>query len=454
MLLYLCLKAIARIALRIFFRRFNVRNPQQFLRQGPLILVANHPNTFMDPLVPASLLAQRAAFVANGSIFNRFSRPIFDYLHVIPVYRKQDKVAATLSPSELNKFTFQRCYDYLTNGGTLLIFPEGTSELERRLREIKTGAARIALGAEAEHDFGLGVKIVPVGINYTDPTRFRSDVFVNVGTPIEVADFKDLYHPGTFEAVEALTELIQKRLSELVIVTEDEAEDTVVRHVEQLYKNQLLEDFRETDTTQTAAHFDLIQQIVQAVRYFEKQRPTFFKPLQIKMANYLDNLKTLGLSDEVLGQSRRFSAQILRHIFVLIVGLPFFFYGFLNNYLPYILPSCFANKISSDRGYRAPIMMTLGIFIFPIFYGFQLYAVQYFGQNYALTALYALSLPIGGFFVLWYWPFTKRFKNAWQARRLFHKKPSLLGSLLAERQAIFGQLDTAKKEYLSVTGPK
>ncbi|TAF97448.1 MAG: hypothetical protein EAZ46_02410 [Runella sp.] len=63
-------------------------------------------------------------------------------------------------------------------------------------------------------------------------------------------------------------------------------------------------------------------------------------------------------------------------------------------------------------------------------------------------------MPIGGFFVLWYWPFTKRFKNAWQARRLFHKKPSLLGSLLAERQAIFGQLDTAKKEYLSVTGPK
>ena len=97
----------------------------------------------------------------------------------IPIYRRQDAdgtdPAAQVSPEELarpNEATFGRCYDYLGQGGTIMIFPEGTSVSERRLRPLKTGAARIALGAEARHDFKLGLHMLPVGINYFDPAAF------------------------------------------------------------------------------------------------------------------------------------------------------------------------------------------------------------------------------------------------------------------------------------------
>ena len=226
MLLYTLLKFILKVTLRIFFRRFQVDGLEKLRRtNGPLILAVNHPNTFMDPLIIATLVRQRVAFIANGSIFNRFTRPIFSYFHVIPVYRKKDTAHSTLSPAELNKRTFQRCYDYLETKGTIMIFPEGTSEIERRLREIKTGTARIALGAESEHEFNLGVQILPIGLNYSDPTHFRSEVFINVGTPIQVQDFKESYRPDSFEAVATLTDLIQQRLTETVIITEDAEEE-------------------------------------------------------------------------------------------------------------------------------------------------------------------------------------------------------------------------------------
>ncbi len=227
MLLYAFLKFILRVSLRIFFRQFQIEGGEKLRKaKGPLILAANHPNTFMDPLIVATLVRQRVAFIANGSIFNRFTRPIFKYFHVIPVYRKKDTSDVPLSPAELNKKTFQRCYDYLEANGTILIFPEGTSEIERRLREIKTGTARIALGAEADNEFQLGIQILPIGLNYSDPTHFRTEVFVNVGQPILLTDFKEKYNPDSFEAVETLTQLIEQRLAETVIVTEDDEEDT------------------------------------------------------------------------------------------------------------------------------------------------------------------------------------------------------------------------------------
>ncbi len=91
-----------------------------------------------------------------------------------------------------------------------MIFPEGTSVSERRLRPLKTGAARIALGAEARHGFQLGLQVVPVAINYFDPSTFRSDVLLNVAPPIVVADYAAAYAQDPDAAADQLTEAIRR----------------------------------------------------------------------------------------------------------------------------------------------------------------------------------------------------------------------------------------------------
>jgi 1-acyl-sn-glycerol-3-phosphate acyltransferase len=94
---------------------------------------------------------------------------------MIPIQRKHD----TNQKKYNNEQIFQKCFDHLAKGGTILIFPEGTSVHKRILNEIKTGTARIALGAEQANDFRLNLKIVTFGLNYSNPASFRSEVFVN-----------------------------------------------------------------------------------------------------------------------------------------------------------------------------------------------------------------------------------------------------------------------------------
>ena len=450
MLIYSFLKFIVKVSLRLFFRRFQVYGLEQLRKaKGPLILAVNHPNTFMDPLIVATLVRQRVAFIANGSIFSRFTRPIFKYMHVIPVYRKKDTSDVPLSPADLNKMTFQRCYDYLKTKGTLLIFPEGTSEIERRLRELKTGTARIALGAEYENNFQLGLRILPIGLNYSNPTRFRSDVFINIGQPIALTDFREKYNSQSFDTVEELTELIKQRLAETVIITEDEEEDTLVKQIELLYKNQLFEELA-LDSKAQKNEFDLVKQIITAVRYFEHHRPGLFRSLQIKMANYLNALKKLRLSDETLTQTQRLHRHAASTVISLAVGFPIYIFGLIINYIPYILPSKLARLISTDITYRAPLMMTLGMITFPLFYGLHIWGFQQIFHHAGLTLTYAISLPLSGFFVLWYWNRVTRLSYVWQAIRLFRHKPGLMQTLSGKRTEILQALNEAKELYLKL----
>lgn len=451
-MLYNFFKILITIALRIFFRKYQVQGREQLnAAKGPLIVVSNHPNTLIDPLIVATLMPQRVAFVANGSIFNAFTRPIFRYFNVIPVYRKKDmgNVDNPLSQTELNKATFKNCYEHLAKKGTILLFPEGTSELERRLRDIKTGTARIALGAEHENGFGLGVKILPVGLNYSDQTRFRSEVFINVGEPIALSDFKEKYNPESFETVEVLTDLIAQKLAELSIVTDDEEEDGLVKNIEILYKNQLFEELHLPES-EKKYEFSLVKEIVQAVRYFEKNQPDLFTKLQTSTNHYLSNIQKLGLSDEVFYRTSKQSiaTQFWQTVCILVVGLPIYLYGLVNNYLPYILPSKLVRLISTDITYRGSILLTTGIITFLGFYGLQIWAVHHFFGKPWLTFFYALSLPLSGYFVLWYWQYAEQFGYLKRTRRIFATNYDQIKTLLQERTTIFGMLERAKELYL------
>ena len=179
-----------RTTVRIFFRSIIIRNQESIPEKGPLLVLANHPSTFLDPIVIASLLDRKVFFLAKGELFkSKFAKWFFPKLRMIPVYRKQD------DPSQMskNQDTFKKCFEHLEKGGAILMFPEGISITERKLRPIKTGAARIVLGAEANNDFSLNSSIVTIGLNYANPHRFNRDLFINIDNPIHVADYKKEY---------------------------------------------------------------------------------------------------------------------------------------------------------------------------------------------------------------------------------------------------------------------
>ncbi|MFB9863588.1 lysophospholipid acyltransferase family protein [Rufibacter immobilis] len=449
-MLYFLLKSLFQIALRVFFRRFTVNNRHLLFSEGPLIVVSNHPNTLMDPVVTASLMKQNIYFLAKSSFFKPGIQGwLFHKLFMIPVYRREDVGDAG---SAQNDATFAKCYEFLGKGGTLMVFPEGNSFMQRRLRPLKTGTARIGLGAEAQHGFNLGLRIVPVGVNYSDPSRFRSDVFVNVGEPIYVKDFEAAYAQDPFQAAHALTDHLKERLEALVIHTETDEEDALARQVEAVYQDILVEEL-DLDKSETKERFLITKGILQSIKYFEAREPERVHHLRVQLQDYLQHLESVGLVPEAMqGIPRRRDVAwgTVQTILYLALGFPFYLFGVVHNYLPYYLPAKIARSLTKDIEFHAPMMMTIGMFTFPICYALIGWAVHaWLGLSGWALVGYLVALPVTGFFVLHYWHRIAVARRHWIFFSLFYRRSTVLQSLLTQRANLMQALEQARDEFMA-----
>ena len=134
----------------------------------------------------------------------------------IPVTRASDGATSG------NAAAFEACHRVLAGDGVIAIFPEGRASDEVRLLPVKTGAARIALGARG--DGAEGLHIVPVGLIYENKARARSRSYVRVGKPIDLdRDLPAVVSDGGVggalgrAAVDALTEEIRSRLAAVAL---------------------------------------------------------------------------------------------------------------------------------------------------------------------------------------------------------------------------------------------
>jgi glycerol-3-phosphate O-acyltransferase / dihydroxyacetone phosphate acyltransferase len=445
-MLYAVLKIIFKLSLRIFFRKIAVRNPHLVPASGPLLIAGNHPNTFMDPIAIAAIARQEVYFIAKSTIFKSpLHKWLLAKMNLVPIFRREDGQR----PAQSNDHTFRKCFELLQQGGTLLIFPEGNSFNERRLRPLKTGTARLALGAEALAGGKAGTSIVPVGLNYSDPTRFRSDLFINVGPPIVVADFVGQYQEDPYKAAQSLTDTLRQRLEELMVITSTAEEDELVRQVEAIYKNDLLQDLglsrRQKDK------FVLTKAIADSIRYFNQHDPNRVRTIQDQLQSYKENLDKLGLQDKFLRVRQTtpgLVADTLLTTFYLVFGFPVYLFGCLTNYIPYIIPSKIADKLVGEQEFRAPVMMTVGIFSFPAFYSLEIAAVYWWSGSWGWTVLVGTLLPVTGFFALQYfyrWINTRAFLRLLS---VFYRRQDLVQQVSQQRAALIKNLEEAKQVYI------
>lgn len=444
MALYLFFRILVRATLRIFYKEFFVLGREKIPTKGPLIMVANHPNTLMDPLIVASLLKQRAGFLGNGSLFrNKWLAALLTYFHVIPIYRKQD-----ILPGEVqdNQDSFRDSRIYLGKGGTLLIFPEGTSFSEKKLRELRTGAARIALSFESDMDFEGGLQLVPVSLNYSDPTRFRSRIRIEVADPIPVSQFKQQYLDEPAEAVRALTDAVKDGIAERLVIVEDKEQELVLNQISKLYLDRIAGTKPQT-TGLTALEAEL--GIAAHIRRIRSQLPTKFQELQLQINKWFEQLDALGLSDGLFRQrfsNRPFWGLWLIQFVSLLVSLPLFIFGLITNYLPYWFCGWIPPKMSDEIEYHAPIMMVIGMFLFPIWYAILSIAFCLIAPiSIWWTLALGLLLPISGAFGLYYATVFQRWRSVGKMIRISKLNPRLLSRMREQRTKLMAELEVARE---------
>ena len=215
---------LLRLILNIFFRRIeNVGS--ETVPAGPVIFAVNHPNGLIDPLFLLCFTPRPISFLAKAPLFRM---PLIGWfargLDSIPVYRTEDSFSTAR-----NRETFAAARALLVRGGAIAIFPEGTTHSEPRLKELKTGAARIALGCSAAAC--PDISIVPTAIFYTAKQSFRSDALVYFGAAIEVVPVPvDESGEPPRDAVDVLTARIESALAALTLQADSrEALDLIGR---------------------------------------------------------------------------------------------------------------------------------------------------------------------------------------------------------------------------------
>jgi 1-acyl-sn-glycerol-3-phosphate acyltransferase len=228
MLLYSLMPAISRIGCHTYYRL--TVSGAHVPRRGPVLLVANHTNSLMDPALVTVASRRLVRFMAKAPLF---VHPGIGWLvrvvGSVPVYRQMDDPKLVSQ----NFDSFRDVHSALAEGFAVGIFPEGISHSASRLQPLKTGAARIAIGAAGR--IGHAIPIIPVGLVFRDRRTFRSSAHVLVG---ESCAWDDLAARGIGdkEAVRELTRRIDASMRAVTLNLHDWRDEQLVRAAESVWR--------------------------------------------------------------------------------------------------------------------------------------------------------------------------------------------------------------------------
>ena len=370
-MLYRLIRFLASVSLREFFRRISFVGAPA-VESGPVIVVANHPNFMLDTLLVASAYQRPLSFIAKATLFEvPVLGAVLRGIGSVPIHRRQDG-----GNQQQNEISFAAVVDALVAGGAIAIFPEGVSLGERSLAPVRTGAARMALQAEAARSFSLGLRIQPVGLTYTDLKRFRGAVTISRGEPFTIADLRSDYERDASECVRRLTDRVEEAIRAVTVEIREAAHATLVEKVARVF---------EVD----ASAIDDRERMQTIVRHVEANAGDVHgqsQELRERIDLYVD------LADAALAHgSIATGFRVPQYLMVLVV--PFVGIGYATHYPIYRLIGTLVERYADHPVYVASYKFAFGMVLFPLWYLIiaSVFGVS-FGASAALIALCVLCL--------------------------------------------------------------
>ena len=273
---------LASAAIRTFYRVDRTGEP---LTDGALLLVANHPNTLIDPAVIQTTAGRDIRFLSKSTLFGR--GPLSLLIRgsgAIPVYRRMDPGADTSRNVEM----FSAVEAAFRDGEAVCLFPEGISHDRGRLDPLRTGAARMALASTTQ---GHPVTIVPVGLNFERMASFRSRVTAVFGRPFDYDDLVRAYAHDKPRAVHDLTHRLSDNLRRLMVEANPRGDLSLVARVDRLYAS--------ARGVSTAPADRLIRRrlISEGIDQLRRKDPMRLESFRASLHRYDSNLERFGLRD-------------------------------------------------------------------------------------------------------------------------------------------------------------
>lgn len=407
-MLYRLLKILIGIGIRLYYKEIKVKNQEFLIHDGPMILIANHPNSMMDGWMIAQICRQPIYFMAKGTFFSSpIKRMFLNSLNMIPINRKVDKRTEGVN----NKDSFDACYKILEAGKTLVIFPEGNSILERQLRELRTGTARIALETESRNGGKLNIKVVPMGLFYSKAEKFRSSIMVNIGQGLSVTDYLEEYKVNNSTASKKLTEKFRIHLERVLITTENSEQEKLLDDILGIINTSKRSKDIEENTL-------LLQKVKNRLEEIQMIQPYLLEEIQNLVNAIHWQSDKLQIKTEFLSKrfkSQRFIGQLAFSVFFILLEFPLFIFGVIHSIIPYKSTEILMPKLVKNVEYYAPIAILIGIVLYPLNYFLLLSIVtNFFDFSLLGKIIYFIAMPLTGMLAYHFSLFLKNTSFKWK----------------------------------------
>lgn len=355
-----------RLAVRdMFYKEYVIVGRENIPPPGtPLFVLANHQNSLNDGLIIITMFKdfRQPVSLARGDFFlNDTVAKILRFWRIMPTYRARDGGKSDIMK---NMETFQVASNILKKGGVIIMFPEAMHQQRRFLGAFKKGVPRICFAAEEAADFQLHLQILPVNLHYSKNRQFRQKALIEIGKPFEINEFFETYKSNPNEAYLQFNQKARTILKSMVLDIED------VEHYEEY--NLLREVIRYHKIHHNYKKYNYYDEfkeekkVIDEIDHLKDNEPEKFENLMEETQKYAALMKKLNFRDWLINKKISGFGMVAKSL-LLVLLLPFFLFGCVNNALPCALANFLAGKMK-DRVFVGSLRFFLGFFLLPIYY--------------------------------------------------------------------------------------
>lgn len=444
------MRGLLGLALGFYFRRIERFHPERVPASGPILFVSNHPNSLTDSFIIGTSVSRKVNFVATVQLFRIAPlKWLLNRCGVIPINRVKDDPKAMRTVAA----TFEACFKVLEAGQAVGIFPEGITYDDSQLKEVKSGAARMALELEQRHEGKLHLQVLPVGLTYSAKEKYRSDVLVHFGEPLRAADFLTDYAEHRKECINRLTAELERRLQSLILHLPRLEHARVIAAVERLYLDKLRigNSIIHEPILPGAEALLLSRRITEVVEQVYEREPERARSFAQKLAVYERWLARLHLPEQEIARPSGRGRLLLTNVgwsLLAVLGAPIAVYGWVHRLIPYLVVAWAIGKFPEPNKRKAQVSTTViaaGIVAFGICFSAYVALVHHF-FGWPLSLWYGLSLPAASLFAHYYVRNLQRLSMSVRHLLILFRAPSAARRLLTMRSQLIDEIEAVRAE--------
>ncbi|HHJ11215.1 MAG TPA: hypothetical protein ENK25_10065 [Bacteroidetes bacterium] len=392
-----------------YYRRIHVLGKENIPENEQFILATSHQNALMDAMAVLLKIKKQPVFLARSDIFRKkMIARILYFIKILPIYRIRDGYAELKKNDEI----FLKTMDVLENKSVLAILPEGSHAPLRKVRPLKKGIARIAFQSAEKQNFSKDIKIVPVGLEYSNYTKWQQELIIKFGKPISLSKYYNLYRENPSKATLELVRELREEIKKQMIHIEDDEHYDLYNDLRMLFR-QPITQAQHLNPRDQEQQLKAQQNFISLLEKYLNNHEEKAREMQKNLNAYKQILDRHNIPNRFIDQPLLNIPGFLWRALAFLLLSPIFLYGFINNILPYKISSILANKVR-DITFHSSFKFVISLLLFPVLHLLETGIFYLFVHQPWYTLAYFISLPLTGLFTFRYYVL---FSDFWFRRK-------------------------------------